>query len=556
VTDITRKQKDIAQISEKNPVISNLFPLIVDEEWMMQALWKVLQNEGAETAGVDGGIKAEYYDKEMQALTPKAIQTVREVCRELKEGTFKPKPARRTYIPKPNGKLRPIGIPTIRDRAVQEAIRMAIEPIYESEFLDCSVGFRPNRNTMDAIASCYRLINPSKKYYWVIEGDIKGCFDNIDHRILLKLLKKRISDRGIVGTIHRFLKAGYEEEGIVYKPEVGTPQGGIISPLLANIYLNELDEWWKVNYNQDRIKKEIRRRKQQGNFVLIRYADDFIILSNGTEKATKEMKERVAEFLKDRLRLELSEEKTLVSHVTEGFDFLGFHIRKYKRTKGVIIQPTRANIQRVKDRIDRMLDRRNRENPVANMICALDPTVRGWANYYKFVNSSRTFESLDFYLKQKFLKWYRGKYRMGLREGTREGIEWIKGRHSIRFPSFLATGVERYKWMKKGNPYMEMKVRRMNENPFRMVGWYGQSDRNSDLRLECIRRDNGVCRICERPKINLIAHHIIPLEEGGEDNLDNLVTICEDCQNKYYKELHQETKSLKEIMQLGGSRVQ
>lgn len=523
---------------------------------MTQAMWNVLCNEGAETAGVDGKVKAIYYDAETQGLTSEVTKTVERICKDLEEDSYRPQPVRRIYIPKPNGKQRPIGIPNLEDRMVQEAVRMVIESIYESIFLNSSYGFRPNRNTMDAIAVCYQNINAKKKYYWVIEGDIKGCFDNIDHKILLKLLKRRIADEKLVGTIHRFLKAGYQENGMVYKPEVGTPQGGVISPLLANIYLHELDEWWSRNYDLEPYGKTIRRGKHLGNFILVRYADDFIILSNGTKKATEEMKDKVAGFLRDELKLELSQEKTLITHAMEGFDFLGFHIRKYKKTRVVLIQPTKVNIQRIKDKIDGMLNRRKHEDAVIDKICALYPMVRGWANYYRFVNSSETFHELSFYLENKFLKWYRGKYQMSLESGTREGLKWIDGTEPFNLPSFDSIKVKRYKWEKKSNPYIEGKVKRMSESPIQFGEWHGDSDRDADLRMECFKRDRGECQICKRPRINLIAHHIIPLSKGGEDDLDNLITICEDCEKKYYKELHQGTiKSRQEIMQLGGSRV-
>jgi RNA-directed DNA polymerase len=179
VIEITQKQKDLALKATHNPDgrIGCLYSIICQEEWMAQAMWKIIHNKGAETAGIDGVIRTRYYDAETNSLKESARDKIKEICRSLERWEYKPQPVRRTYIPKANGKMRPIGIPTLDDRIVQEAIRMVLEPIYDSDFLDCSYGFRPKRSTMDAIAVCYRLINPSKKYYWVIEGDIKGCFD-------------------------------------------------------------------------------------------------------------------------------------------------------------------------------------------------------------------------------------------------------------------------------------------------------------------------------------------------------------------------------------------
>jgi len=336
--DIASKQKNLALKAKGrlNERIGSLYQNICEKEWIEQSLWNVLQNTGAKTEGIDGKVKKNYYDTVNRTPTSEGKELVEEICRELKEITYKPQPVKRIYIPKANGKMRPIGIPTIKDRVVQEAIRMVIEPIFESDFLECSHGFRPNRNTMDAIRICYRMMNVIQKYYWVIEGDIKGCFDSIDHKILMRLIRNRIADRKLTDTIYKCLKAGYQESGQIYKPDVGTPQGGIISPLLANIFLHEFDKWWKENYYLDQYQRTIRRKKKQGNFYLIRYADDFIILSNGTKEATMEMKDKVAKFLED-MNLELSTEKTKVTHAMDGFNFLGFHIRQFKGVKAVLI---------------------------------------------------------------------------------------------------------------------------------------------------------------------------------------------------------------------------
>lgn len=534
-----------------NERIECLYPIICKEEWIKQALWNVLQNTGAKTEGIDGKVKTTYYDIATKTPTSEGKELVVEICRELKELTYKPQPVKRIYIPKANGKMRPIGIPTIKDRVVQETIRMVIEPIFESDFLGCSYGFRPNRNTMDAISVCYRMMNILLKYYWVIEGDIKGCFDNIDHTILMKLIRKRIADRKITDTIYKCLKAGYQEEdGKIYKPDVGTPQGGIISPLLANIFLHEFDKWWEENYYLDHYRRSIRRKKGQANFYLIRYADDFIILSNGTKEATNEMKEKVAKLLEE-MKLELSVEKTKVTHANDGFDFLGFHIRKFKGVKAVLIRPTEASIQKLKEKINRILDRRNHENAVIGVIQAINPIVRGWANYYRFVNSKETLHEINFYLTNKFIKWYRGKHKMNLKEGTLEALKWIYQNNPCIYNMAVETPIKRYiPKSKPENPYIEGRIDRRTENPFSNSEWFGQSNRNGDLRYECLKRDNGVCQLCMGCKTNIEAHHTIPLEEGGKDELNNLITLCEPCHKRVTYEI-----GWKEFKRLVESRV-
>jgi len=556
ITEIAQKQKDLALEAEAMPSkrIWGLFPMICEEEWIAQAMWKVIHNKGAETAGIDNVTKARYYDAKAHTLNSAARVRIKELCKSLENMEYKPQPVRRTYIPKPNGKLRPIGIPTLDDRIVQEAIRMVLEPIYESDFLDCSYGFRPNRCTMDVIAKCYQNINPKSKYYWVIEGDIKGCFDNIDHRILLKLLRKRIADDKLVSMIRRFLNAGYTKNGGIYKPEVGTPQGGVLSPLLANIYLHEMDKWWERELYRDQNYRFNRRRKGQGNYLLSRYADDFIILSNDTKRGVEETRDRLQDFLKQELKLELSSDKTTITHAYDGFDFLGFNVRKYKSRKGVIITPSEKNIQKLKDKIMSFLNRKRHDVDVVAMMLTINPVIRGWANYFRYVNSYETFNTLDFYLHKRFIKWYRGKYKMNLRAGTIGALKWIKGEQSLKLRHFADSKVERSKWTSQSpNPYITGEIKYLRENPFVESTWYGKSERNTELVYQCYQRDNGICQICQRCKTNLVAHHIIPLKDDGEDTLDNLITICEDCEKEYFRELHQEIRTPEEVKQLGGS---
>jgi len=330
---------------------------------------------------------------------------------------------------------------------------------------------------------------------------------------------------------------------------VGTPQGGIMSPLLANIFLHELDKWWEENYYLDKRKRAIRRKKRQGNFYLIRYADDFIILSNGTKEATMETKEEVAKFLEE-MKLELSVEKTKVTHANDGFDFLGFHIRKHKGVKAVLIKPTKANIQKLKDKINRILDRRNHETAVIGVIQAINPIVRGWSNYYKYVNSTETIHEIYFYLVTKFIKWYRGKYKMNLRKGTVEALKWINQEDLHIYNMSVETTVKRYIPKSHENPYIKEEIERKIENPFSNYEWFGQAERNGDLRYKCLKRDNGICQLCMGCKTDIEAHHIVPLSEGGKDELNNLITLCEPCHNKITYE-----NGWKEFKRLVESRV-
>jgi group II intron reverse transcriptase/maturase len=271
MSDIIKTQRSFAIKAQHNPAhrFDHLYRLICQEEWIRTALNVILSNKGARTPGIDGITKKALASDEARAAL------VQELRDDLRTGRFRPLPVRRVFIPKANGKLRPLGILTLKDRVVQYLLKMLLEPIWESDFLNCSNGFRPDRRTMDCIALLDSYINKRNKYYWVIEGDIKGAFDNIHQTKLLEFLAERIADRRILNLIAGFLKAGVMEGRLFHRPELGVPQGGPLSPLLANVYLHQLDRYWWQRYgNLHRKEKERRRLAHKGNCALIRYADD------------------------------------------------------------------------------------------------------------------------------------------------------------------------------------------------------------------------------------------------------------------------------------------
>jgi RNA-directed DNA polymerase len=270
-----QKQEAIALKASTDPTcrFKHLYDLLHWDRWISCATQTVLARPGSRTDGVDGKTR-DYFRRHL-------VNQMAMIVKELKEETFKPLPVKRIYIPKPDGKKRPLGIPALRDRIVQEAIRMALDPIYESDFQSYSFGFRKGRNTMDAVAVNMPLFNSRAKHYYVIEGDLKSYFDTVNHRKLLSILKQRISDKRLLNLIWKFLKAGVMENQLFAATEEGVPQGGIISPLLANIYLNELDKWAEKKWHQrTAIERQRIRAAGQGNYVMVRYADDFVVVSN------------------------------------------------------------------------------------------------------------------------------------------------------------------------------------------------------------------------------------------------------------------------------------
>src|SRR2546428_10444932 len=326
-------QRKLSQKAEKEieHQFENLYSLLCNEDWLRVAHKHVNTNRGRETAGIDGESMCTF-NKDLEANLGKLRE-------QLKAKTFEPLPVRRVYIPKANGKKRPLGIPGIRDRIVQEALRMILEPIWEADFSVHSYGFRPNRSTYDAISYIgNRLTGTSgKSYQWVIEGDITSYFDTIPHRRLIKAIKKRVADRDIRDLLWKFLRAGVMYQDKFCETLTGTPQGGIISPLLANIYLHELDKYMESKYlNLTKVQREKRRRHGQGNALYVRYCDDFVVFWNGTKAEAHAIKEELGGVL-NTMGLTLSEEKTNVTHVTEGFDFLGYRVIRSRGTKGNMV---------------------------------------------------------------------------------------------------------------------------------------------------------------------------------------------------------------------------
>jgi group II intron reverse transcriptase/maturase len=251
---------------DKERKFYDLYDLICREDWLRLAYEYVAQNAGSKTAGCDGISMSEF--EEDLGYNLAQLQTA------LQSETFVACPVRRVYIPKPNGQVRPLGIPSIRDRIVQEAVRMALEPLYEAGFSQYSFGFRPNRCTMDAIRAITWATQEHKKYFWVIEGDISAYFDTINHRKLMSLLRKRLKDERLLSLIWKFMRAGVMERRLFKDTKLGTPQGGIISPLLANVYLHELDKYMERYTRISQSEKRVRRDTGLANYVYVRYADD------------------------------------------------------------------------------------------------------------------------------------------------------------------------------------------------------------------------------------------------------------------------------------------
>jgi RNA-directed DNA polymerase len=412
---------------------SDLHNLVCDPATLRIAWQRVRGNRGSRSAGVDGQT-AYYVEQEMGV--ERFLDGLRE---QLRAGSYRPVAVKERMIPKRGGKRRRLGIPTVTDRVVQAALKTVLEPIFEADFLPCSYGFRPGRRTQDAIAEIHFLA--SRSYEWAVEADIEACFDRIDHQALLGRVRQRVGDRRVLRLIKAFLKAGIMTEHDDLEASLtGTPQGGILSPLLANIALSALDEqfaraWAAMGANQG--QRQTRRLRGEPTYRLVRYADDFVILVSGERRhATALMAE--TEKLIEPLGLMLSKEKTRVVHIDEGFEFLGFAIKRCRGRHGrlhVYTYPSKPSLAAVKAKV-KAITRTGHDQTLDQLLHRLNPVLRGWCAYFRHGVSKRTFNYLRAYTWRRVVRWLRRKY-------PKANWRWMRASH---LPGWWPTcnGVELY----------------------------------------------------------------------------------------------------------------
>ena len=297
------------------------------------------------------------------------------------------------------------------------ALKLIMEPVFEVDFYPSSYGYRPGRRAQDAIAEIHHFTRKPSTYEWVIEGDIKACFDNVDHHVLMGLVGERIKDRKVMRLVSGFLRAGVVEvQGGYADTLTGTPQGGIVSPLLANIYLSVLDRHFARIWDQKMSphwRRQYRRRTGRPNYRLVRYADDFVVLVHGTQAEAEVLKAEIARLLADKLKMTLSAEKTHITHIDTGFVFLGFHIQG--KTRGgarrvVLTIPAKQALAAVMRKI-KMLTRRGITSlSLAEVLRTVNPVLRGWAAYFRYGASKRTFSYLGWYAWWRLILWIRRKH--------------------------------------------------------------------------------------------------------------------------------------------------
>lgn len=486
------------------------------------AVRRVTENQGRKTPGVDN----------ITWSTPEAKS---HAILSLKRRGYRPMPLRRVYIPKANGKLRPLGIPTMKDRAMQALYLMALEPIAETTADFNSYGFRSCRSTADAIEQCFATLAKSDRAQWILEGDIKGCFDNIDHDWMLANVP---TDTAI---LQKWLKAGYLEKYAFHPTEAGTPQGGIISPVLANMALDGLERMLLHKY----VKKNWNRKKVN----VIRYADDFVITGTTKEVLETEVRPMVEQFLATR-GLTLSPEKTKITHIQDGFDFLGMNIRKYDGK--LLIKPAKDKIKTFLGKI-RDYVKSNKALRQDVLIKALNPLIQGWANYYQHVVARDAFELVRMEIWQCLWRWAKRRH-------PNKGRRWIRKRYfrtrgargwvfAMETGEYLSTGAPRLVELRD---ICDTKIRRHRKikadaNPFDPKWESYFEERHGFKMLETLHGRKKLirlwlgqdrkCPVCGQMITKASkwhVHHLVRRVDGGKDGNSNLVMFHPDCHRQVH----------------------
>ena len=519
--------------------VRNVMDLMHNPTWLRAAAKRVLPRSQGKKLGVDG-MTVHQFQKNYE----KNIETLR---LELKRGTYRPQPVRQALIPKANGTMRPLGIPCLRDKIVQEAIRMALEPIFEVEFHTDSYGFRPNRNAHHAISRCRQ--NMLNNFTWVIEGDVKACFDEISHKAILKAVREKIMDNKFIALIDLFLKGGICIDGVVRATERGVPQGGIISPLLANAVLNKLD-WFLHNKGYHGLETNQAHKLGRTNIRFVRYADDWcVFISRGSKRLAENLRNEIYDFLGRECGLRLSQEKTLITHIRDGFDFLGFRLilRKGKAGKHVPkIKVGKKGIENLKKRINEEVRQVAQFTSISARIFRASLVIKGWGAYYCLAhNYMKVAADMDHYIfwtlvkaicrKQNIPtgKCMKQHYRRGTI--TYKGEEYLARLHDrprklgTQMPApYLPGGINVYE------PDCELEDDRHYSVELNRPG-------NGDLKLTVLQRDNNRCRNCAREVTAKNSHmdHIVPVKDFPDlqsaNQLENLQTLCVGCHKLKHK---------------------
>jgi RNA-directed DNA polymerase len=486
------------------------------------AVKRVTENQGKRTPGVDG---------ETWNTPRKKAQGIQ----SLRQRGYRTHPLRRVYIPKANGKKRPLGIPTMRDRAMQALYKLALDPIAETLGDPNSYGFRTGRSTADAIEQCFTCLSRKGAAEWILEGDIKRCFDHISHEWLLKHIP---IDKHI---LTQWLKAGVIDKNVFTPTPAGTPQGGVISPVLANMTLDGMERMLAERFPKG------SDRQREAKVHLIRYADDFVVTGSSKELLGNEVKPLIEKFMRER-GLELSSEKTRLTHIEDGFDFLGQNVRKYQGK--LLIKPAQKNVKASLKKV-RATIKANSQATAGHLIAQLNSLIRGWATYHCHVVSKRTFNAVDHQIFKALWRWAKRRH-------PRKPKQWIKDRYfrtdqgrnwdfygevigkdgelrEIRLFHAKKVAIKRHIKVRgaahpydpQWNLYFEQRLNRQMADDLK----------RKQILLDLWREQNGICPVCKQKiskRTGWHNHHIVWQTNGGPDDLKNRVLLHPNCHRQVH----------------------
>lgn len=560
--NVADEMKHLHKLAIKDPSkrFANLWKNLISAKWLAQAWEQIRRNKGSQTAGID-------------EMTDEAIdlEFIHKLTEKLKRGTYSPKPVRRVSIPKTNGELRPLGIPTLEDRIVQQGLKMLLEPVFEADFRCSSHGFRQGMSCHTALRDVARhYSNPS----WIIEGDIKGCFDNIPHGKLIEQISRRVADERIMQLCWKFLKAGYLEQWNYYRTYSGTPQGGIISPLFANIFLHQLDEFLedelsanifqnkkdanarrnpeyrKLENKLTKLRKRLRAddetdrhslireiralewqrykvpfydqdKRHPGKLWYTRYADDFVVLVAGNKEETEAIKEQVRTKLAQ-IGLTLSEEKTKLTHWSNPIHFLGYQIRGKARTRGVgvkaILSIPREKQQQITERIQTICGYYH--IPEIDVMTQVGLMFRGWSNYYKYANQpQRVFNKIGSLAWWAYAHYNARKLKSSIKkmlEHEQRAGRYTKVERGGKMRATFCQKVGERTVILDTFPPRTEQIRSIGNrqnwgvdlHPIQLLNW--ASGRSMVTRITAIERAKGRCERCKENPIHQV-HHTRPM---------------------------------------------